>query len=103
MFVVVFSREPKCSTVIPEEFILDLNQKSLKNNGVNRNQDRRIYFSKEWFENQTAKINLEQPFEPNFNLPLNNVYPLPNNVEEACYIGRLIKFEGNSLKLQFKI
>lgn len=94
MFVVVYLRDAQCSTVIPEEFILDLNQKTLKNNGINRNQNRRIFFSKEWFENQEKKINLDQQFEPNFDLPISNEYPLADNVAEACFIGRLIKFEG---------
>lgn len=94
MYVVVYLRDAKCYTVIPEEFILDLDEKTVKNNGINRNQHRRIYFSKQWFENQTNGINLNKSFEPKFGLPCTEVYPLANNVIEACYIGRMIKFEG---------
>lgn len=95
MFVVVFLRDANCYTVVPEEFILDVNEKTVKNYGINRNQHRRIFFSKEWFENQVIKVNLEQQFVPNFDLPYTAVYPLPIHMGETCYIGRMIKFEDN--------
>lgn len=98
LFVVIFLRDANCATVVPEEFILDLDQKALKNNGVNRNQDRRLYFSKEWLENQKNEINLDKKFQPNFELPIMKVYPLPDNIDEACYIARMIKFEGKTFE-----
>lgn len=96
MFVVVFLTVPKKITVIPEEFILDLNERSLKNYGCNSNQSRRIFFSKEWFQNQVDGVNLDKKFTPNFNLPASNVYPLPNDVDDGVYIAHLRKFEGTA-------
>lgn len=94
MFVVVYLSVPKKLTVVPEEFIFDLNQKKLKNNGCNRNQVQRIYFSKAWFQNQIDGANLEQIFIPNFDLTASSIYPLPDNVTEAVFRGYLRRFEG---------
>lgn len=93
MFVIVYLRVPKCYTVVPEEFIMDLKEKNVKNYGINRNQARRIYFSKEWFENQTNKVNLDQQFVPNFHLPCTALYPLANDVAETNFEGHMILFE----------
>lgn len=93
MFVIIYLRVPKCYTVVPEEFIMDLKEKNLKNLGINRNQTRRIYFSKEWFENQTNKVNLDQHFEPNFRLACSALYPLANDMTETNFEGRMILFE----------
>lgn len=97
MFVIVFLSGPKQLTVIPEEFIFDLDERKLKNLGCNRNQSQRIYFSKEWFQNQIDGINLEKKFTPNFNLPASSIYPMPNDVEEAVYIANLRKFESKAI------
>lgn len=93
MIVIVYLREPKCYTVVPEEFIMDLKEKNVKNYGINRNQARRIYFSKEWFENQANQVNLNQRFAPNFRLPCTTLYPLANNMVETNFEGRMILFE----------
>lgn len=94
MLVVVYLQDAKRYTVVPESFIYDLNEKNLKNLGVNRNQSRLIYFSQYLFENLQANENLDEQFEPNFHCPITKVYPLP----ETCFIGRMICFEGeNSL------
>lgn len=93
MFVIVYLRDPNCYTVVPEEFIMDLKEKVVKNCGINRNQARRIFFSKEWFANQTNKVNLDHRFEPNFRLACTALYPLPNDMAETNYIGRMIMFE----------
>lgn len=50
MLVVVYLRDARCHTVVPEEFIFALVERSLKNRGLNSNQNRRIYFSREVFE-----------------------------------------------------
>lgn len=101
MFVVVYLVGPKKLTVVPEEFIFDLNQRKLKNFGCNSNQVHRIYFSKEWYQNQTDGVNLQEKFEPNFNLRPRNVYPLPDNETEAVFLGYLRKFEGMYHELLF--
>lgn len=96
MFVVVFLIGPKKLTVVPEHFIFDLDERKLKNLGVNSNQRYRIYFSEEWFQNQIERVNLEQEFIPNFNLPATDMYPLPDNVVEAVFVGHMRKFESKN-------
>ena len=93
MLVVVYLKEAGGYTVVPEQFIYQLNERTLKNIGVNRNQDRLIYFSVDVFEKLERNEVVEQ-YAPNFNLPVSVVYPLPNEYTETCFIGRLIKFEG---------
>lgn len=94
MFIVVYLKDVKAHTVIQEQFVLGLVEKNLKNYGCNTNQIRRIYFSKVWLQNQIDKVNLDQNFVPNFNLPATKVYPLPNNVTETVFLAYLKKFEG---------
>lgn len=81
-------------TVVPQKFVLGLKSKDVKNMGKNAVQRRRIYFSKEWFENQEKRINLGKQFIPNFNLPVSNIYPLPNNVVEAVFYGYTNHYDG---------
>ena len=93
MFVSVYLTDAHKHTVVPQEFILDLNQVSLNNNGVNSNQSRRIYFSKELFESlANGEDTSRMDFIPNFNVPVSKIYPLPNGLMESCFIGRLKKF-----------
>lgn len=92
MLVLVYLSDPKQHTVVPESFIYDLNERSLKNRGVNRNQNRLIYFSRQWFENMEQNRNLDEEFVPNFHCPLTIEYPLPNGLVETCFIGRMIRF-----------
>ena len=94
MLVVVYLQDPKKYTVVPESFIYDLNERSLKNRGVNRNQSRLIYFSQECFENMQANENVDEEIGPNFHCPITMEYPLPFNLVETCFIGRMICFEG---------
>lgn len=93
MLVVVYLSDAKQYTVVPEEFIYQLNERNLKNLGLNRNQSRLIYFSGDVFE-QLNRNEVFEPPQPNFNLEVSFEYPLPNNLNETCFIGRLIKFEG---------
>lgn len=92
MLIVVYLHEAKQYTVVPEEFIFCLDERSLKNYGVNSNQTRLIYFSKEAYEK--LEQNVKQTFAPNFNLPVTNVYPLPDNLEETCFKGHMYAFES---------
>lgn len=96
MFVSVYLIDARVHTVVPREFIFELNKVNLYNNGVNSNQNRLIYFSKVLFEaleigNDTAPTD----YIPNFSVPVTKVYPLPSEVQETCFIGRLKKFWGN--------
>lgn len=100
MLVIVFLEDAKKHTVVPESFIYDLNEKNLKNLGVNRNQRRLVYFSKQWFENMERKVNLGDEFVPNFHHPITKDYPLPEGLAETCFIGRLIHFEGNKCSVE---
>lgn len=94
MLVVVYLKEAKQYTVVPEEFIYQLNERNLKNLGLNRNQNRLIYFSTEIFEQLERNEVIDQPYAPNFQLPVSSEFPLPNDLKATCFIGRLIKFEG---------
>lgn len=96
MLVVVYLREAKRYTVVPEEFIYYLNERSLKNLGLNRNQNRLIYFSREVFQ-KLEQNEIPYAFAPNFSIPVSTEYPMPENLEETCFIGRLISFEGTIL------
>lgn len=78
-FVLVFLKEPKKYVVVPENFIFDLDQQKLKNNGANRNQNFKIFWSNDI--NCTA---------PNFDAEESKIHP--PIVVEACYIGRVYKF-----------
>lgn len=95
MLLVVYLYEAERYTVVPEEFVFQLNERSLKMNGVNTNQNRRIYFSTECFEILQQNGNVEQ-FKPNFNLPITKIYPLPDNLMETCFYGRMYCFEGKN-------
>lgn len=92
MLIIVYLQDAKKHTVVPEEFIFGLNEKNLKNNGVNSNQTRLIYFSKDVYEK--LQRNEEQDFIPKFDLPVTNVYPLPDALAETCFKGRLYGFES---------
>lgn len=96
MIVIVYLQDPKKYIAVPESFVYDLDERSLKNRGVNRNQNRLVYFSQEWHENMEANENVLQEFEPNFHCAITTRYPLPNYLDETCFIGRLISFEGNN-------
>lgn len=95
MFVTVFLTESKMRTVVPKKFIYRLCQVNLDNRGVNRNQNRRIYFSKNLFEllQRGENPNLTE-YEAKFDLPTTQVYPLPSELQETCFIGRTIRYWG---------
>lgn len=78
-FVLAFLTEVKKHIVVPEQFVFDLNQLKLKNLGVNRNQNFKIF----WSNNVDCTT-------PNFDAPRSEVHPPIN--EEACYIGRVYRF-----------
>lgn len=94
MLVIVYLQDSKKYTVVPESFIYSLDERSLKNRGLNRNQSRLIYFSQLCFENMQANENLDEEIGPNFHCPITVEYPLPLNLVETCFIGRMIRFEG---------
>lgn len=93
MLVVVYLQEAKKYIVVPEEFIYRLDERSLKNYGINSNQKRLIYFSNEVFKNLENKIEMNS-LTPNFNAPVTKIFPLPDNLKESCFHGRLYAFES---------
>lgn len=95
MLVLVFLLVPRRYTIVDESFIYKLVERNVKNYGINRNQNRLIYFSREWFEKFKRNETIDEDFVPNFLLETTNEYPLPNDVDETCYVGRMICFEGN--------
>lgn len=97
MLVVVYLQDAKRLTVVPEEYVYSLNERSLKNRGVNKNQSCLIYFSRVQFEKMQKNEDLDQEYTPNFHRPITTDYPLPADLEDTCFIGRMINFEGKNL------
>lgn len=90
MFVVIFIKFPiEKYVVVPEEWIYDINEELLKNRGVNTNRDVCVFWSKHGIDDKSQP---RADFAPNFTLPKENVFP-PQN-DEACYIARIIRYNG---------
>lgn len=94
MYVLVYLRDSKRHTVVPESFIYKLDERNTKNNGINRNQLRLIYFSSELFDILDRNEIPNREFRPNFNLPITMEYPLPNALKETCFNGYTFCFES---------
>lgn len=95
MFVTVFLVEARAHIVIPQKFVYELNQMNLCNNGINTNQNRRIFFSTQLLNAlENGEVIHENEYAPNFNLPITGNYPLPDDMLETCFIARLKKFWG---------
>lgn len=92
LFVVVQLIKPKTRIVVPESFIYDLNEESLKNNGCNHNFSYLIYWSKHALGDGSNTPDTN--WVPNFNAPLSDVYPPENDLAEVCYKGALKHFFG---------
>lgn len=89
MFVVVHLKLCKKRIVVPENWLFDVNQELLKNQGVNSNRDVLIFWSKNGLVDDEPSVE----FEPNFQLDKATTFP-PPNTEAACYIGRIIRYFG---------
>lgn len=89
MFVKAFIPSVKMNIVIPEEWVFDVNQQLLKNNGVNSNRDVLIYWSK-------SAIGIDgipdAMHVPNFSATKSVVFP--PTTEEACYLARTTHYFG---------
>lgn len=78
-FVLVYLSDVKKYVTVPENFVFDLNQLRLKNNGVNRNQSFKIF----WSNDMECEI-------PDFHAKPCDVHP---PIEEiACYRGHIYRF-----------
>lgn len=84
MFVVVYLLKPGVRIIIPENFVHDLCEQTLKNIGRNSNHKYLIYWSK--------NVNGDGICQPNFGAPLSDHYPPQNDAIEACYIAQLKYF-----------
>lgn len=84
--VVVYLKRAKRFVIVKENFIQDLSNAKLKNNGRNCNQDFLIFWS-------AANNVVNSASEPNFNAPLSDVYEETTDAG-VCYIGRIVKFFG---------
>lgn len=92
MFVVVQLIEAKKRIIIPESFIFDLHEESLKNMGCNSNHRYLIYWSKDALDDE--KTVPDANCTPKFDLPLSKDYPPQNDVIETCYHAQLKHFFG---------
>lgn len=104
MFVTVYLVEAHMHTVVPKEFIYDLNQVNLNNHGVNCNQNRLIFFSTELFESlKNGNDIVHSEYLPKFHLSVTKLYPLPSELKETCFVGRLKKFWGKMTQIKSEI
>lgn len=87
-FALVYLNSAKKYITVQESFVYDLNQQKLKNNGVNRNQMFKIF----WSNNANCEI-------PDFDAEISDVHP--PLAENACYSGRLYKFYGTYFSFYF--
>lgn len=90
MFVLVYLVDAKQHIIIPQEWILALDQEILNNNGKNSNQNRRVFWSIEAINRQIT----DEIIPPNFHLPVSTVFPPTQNTSETCYIARIKRFCG---------
>lgn len=88
-FVVVYLIRAREFVVVPENWVQDLSNAKLKNNGRNSNQDFLIFWSAIDGEPNLHRV-------VNFNATLDSVYY--STVNEVCYLGRIKKFFGKKLK-----
>lgn len=89
MLVVVYLITAKKNIIIPQNWIMGLNQETLNNIGKASYQNRRIFWSEHGF-NDVGLPNAS--IEPNFRLPLSNTFP--PNIAETCYIARVKRYCG---------
>lgn len=92
MFVVVFLNGIKKYIPVVEQWIYDVDEESLKNNGANSNRNVRIFFSTIGINNDGMP---DAKYKPKFHLPISTVYP-PQ--VEACFIGRIKSYFGKKKK-----
>lgn len=90
LFVVVQLLDTRKRIIIPESFIFDLCEQSIKNVGRNSNHRYLIYYSKIALGDGTSAPDVN--WVPKFQLPLSKVFPPEGNLDEACYIGQLKYF-----------
>lgn len=89
-FVVVYLLRAKKFIVIRKNWVQDLMNAKLMNNGRNSNQNFLIF----WSANENvANFNVQ----PNFDAPLSSRYE--ETVDEICYLGRIIKFFGELIEI----
>lgn len=84
MFVVVFLLDEKKHIIVPEEFICELDEQSLKNVGKNAHFRYKIY----WTPLNDEGIPIAG-YVPNFNLVKSTTFSVDG---EACYVGKIKKF-----------
>lgn len=86
-FIAVYLTRAERFLVICENWVQDLLNAKLKNNGRNSNQNFLIFWSA---TDGVANLNVQT----NFNAPLSSHYE--DTIHEICYLGRIIKFFGET-------
>lgn len=90
--VVVLQTKPaRVQVIVPEKCIygLDEVQAQLKTWGVN-SQHQHVIFWKRDFLDETIPPNITE--QPDFSLTIRDDFPLPTNINAACYYGRVKRF-----------
>lgn len=91
MLVVVYLVDPKKCIIIPQNWIMALNQETLNNVGKASYQSRRIFWSKHGVNQDDIP---DESITPNFHLPLSNTFPPTQNIDQTCYIARVKRYCG---------
>ncbi|XP_055300552.1 uncharacterized protein LOC129567536 [Sitodiplosis mosellana] len=89
MLVVVYLMDAKKNIIIPQDWILALDQETLNNVGKASYQHRRIFWSNHGLSDDGIP---DESIAPNFYLPLSKTFPPPENLAETCYIARVKQY-----------
>lgn len=87
MLVVVYLVDAKKNVIIPQNWVMGLNQENLNNFGKATYQIRRIFWSENGIDGESIP---DDSIEPNFHLPLANVFPPLTG--DACYLARVKRY-----------
>lgn len=91
MLVVVYLMDAKKNIIIPQNWIMALDQETLNNVGKASYQNRRIFWSSHGLRHDEIP---DDSIAPNFCLPLSQTFPPSERVTETCYIARVKRYCG---------
>lgn len=90
MLVVVYLIDAKINIIIPQHWVMALDQETLNNIGKASYQNRRIFWTNQGLTRDEIP---DETIEPNFRLSLSRKFP-PESVNETCYIARVKRYCG---------
>lgn len=93
MLVVLYLVDAKKHIIVPQEWVMALDQEVLNNNGKNCNQNRLVYWSSVGI-NKDDMTPIDVAIVPNFSSPISTCFPPPSDTIGTCYIARIKRFCG---------